>query len=690
MYGRYRVILWIFVLLNVGGFASRAHAACPWTTAEVEAMNDENTDGDATEGYFAYFGGSECHTSTSTNGTVTSFVGSIDYVVLGTILEGSSGVSDIGLSANPGTENKSVDLTGPVTKSWASDGSDDNDVVDLDDGDYILTIVHSSGTFQHSFTVEPDADAANGQIVKEQDINAVAVSPEIDITSTGVTGSAVTDNAQHTLSGSPTAGTATNVVYTIKNSGTANLTLTQPTAATSTTNATVNSFALGATTVTAGNTTTLTVNYTPTAAGAFDFAVDVVNDDADENPFTISATATPQVAENNLVEETQKQISNFVQNRNNALLNVQPDITGFIDGSFAGGGGPLGKFGLVSNYSGFKTTFSTSLGRVWAEMERKEARAIASHGQQEQSVASTSVLSFAAEAPASSQYGLMQDKPSDKAAALAKLEEDLGTTALSPAQQRGYDVWVQVHGAKSEAGTSDSSLWVGYLGGHVFLNPNLLIGAMVQADWADENNSGTIKSSADGFGWMVGPYIAAKAPHLNLFFDARAAWGRSDNDLTMPTSTGSFETDRWLVNAKLSGLMQHGGWAIRPAVSVSYMEETQESFVDSLGNSISEQTFSLGEVRYGPTVSYDIIQDNGTTIRPKIGVNGVWNFDLNNNANSQGAVLGSEDNRARLDAGIAVIGADLWAVDLSGFYDGIGIDDYQAYGGKARLTVPLQ
>lgn len=91
---------------------------------------------------------------------------------------------------------------------------------------------------------------------------------------------------------------------------------------------------------------------------------------------------------------------------------------------------------------------------------------------------------------------------------------------------------------------------------------------------------------------MVGPYIAAKNADHNLFFDARAAWGQSDNDLTMPSSKGSFDTERWLVNAKLSGLVESNGWAIRPAVSVSYFEETQERYTDSLSNTIGSQTFS--------------------------------------------------------------------------------------------------
>lgn len=95
-------------------------------------------------------------------------------------------------------------------------------------------------------------------------------------------------------------------------------------------------------------------------------------------------------------------------------------------------------------------------------------------------------------------------------------------------------------------------------------------------------------------------------------------------------------------------------------------------------------------MRFGPTFSYDVVKDNGTTIRPTFGVSGVWNFDVDNNLNSQGAVLGSGDVRARVDAGFTAITMDRWSIDISGYYDGIGINDYDAYGGSARVTIPLQ
>ena len=59
------------------------------------------------------------------------------------------------------------------------------------------------------------------------------------------------------------------------------------------------------------------------------------------------------------------------------------------------------------------------------------------------------------------------------------------------------------------------------------LNPAFLIGMLGQVDWTQDSTEALV-TSADGRGWMVGPYMAASlTPNLTL--DARANWGKADN-----------------------------------------------------------------------------------------------------------------------------------------------------------------
>lgn len=91
----------------------------------------------------------------------------------------------------------------------------------------------------------------------------------------------------------------------------------------------------------------------------------------------------------------------------------------------------------------------------------------------------------------------------------------------------------------------------------------------------------------------------------NLTYEARVAWGRSQNKVTPSgTYTDKFETSRWLASAKIGGMHQFGDFTIKPEASFSWFEEKQEAYTDSLTNAIPSQTISLVEVRFGPEISH--------------------------------------------------------------------------------------
>ncbi|WP_199823754.1 choice-of-anchor D domain-containing protein [Labrenzia sp. OB1] len=144
---------------------------------------------------------------------------------------------------------------------------------------------YSAAPISGAFSVTYTQNAGSGSL-------GAATSPEISVSAD--IGGAVTDGGTN-AQGSRTAGSATTVTYTVTNTGTGDLTIATATSS-SLSNVTVNSIgAPGSTTVTnGGGTTTFTVQYTPTLAGAFSFNVSFVNDDGDENPFnfTVSGTAT--------------------------------------------------------------------------------------------------------------------------------------------------------------------------------------------------------------------------------------------------------------------------------------------------------------------------------------------------------------------------------------------------------------
>ena len=135
------------------------------------------------------------------------------------------------------------------------------------------------------------------------------------------------------------------------------------------------------------------------------------------------------------------------------------------------------------------------------------------------------------------------------------------------AQDHPFNIWIR--GAftsfEDDVGNADQDGNFGYLyiGGEYKLRPNLLVGMILQFDWIDGDNDRT-NVGAEGDGWMIGPYIVGKLAR-NIYFQARAAWGESDNDVTpIGTYTDSFDSDRWLVSGKIEGRFERGPMAGKP------------------------------------------------------------------------------------------------------------------------------
>lgn len=68
------------------------------------------------------------------------------------------------------------------------------------------------------------------------------------------------------------------------------------------------------------------------------------------------------------------------------------------------------------------------------------------------------------------------------------------------------------------------SYTLGTFGAHGFVNPNLIIGGMIQFDYAEDS-----RNNASGTGWMVGPYFVAQVPDQPLYFEGRLLYGQTDN-----------------------------------------------------------------------------------------------------------------------------------------------------------------
>ena len=199
-------------------------------------------------------------------------------------------------------------LTDPATVSGAGAGQfavgalTDTTLNNGETATFTVTYTPSAGAAVHNATVslvndDSDENPYDFAITAE---TTAAPEPEINITGNSVSipdGDTTPGTGDHTDFGSTNVAGSTIVrTYTVENTGTALLTLTDPATVTG---AGAAQFAVGTltdTTLNNGETATFTVTYSPSAAAAVHNAtVSLVNDDSDENPynFAITAETTP-------------------------------------------------------------------------------------------------------------------------------------------------------------------------------------------------------------------------------------------------------------------------------------------------------------------------------------------------------------------------------------------------------------
>lgn len=245
-------------------------------------------------------------------------------------------------------------------------------------------------------------------------------------------------------------------------------------------------------------------------------------------------------------------------------------------------------------------------------------------------------------------------------------------------------------GAHVDNDWQTSNIGLVYAGVDYRWSAGVVVGILAQVDRTEAKES-VAGASADGTGWMAGPYAVARLDE-HLIFDTRAAWGTSSNSVSpIGTYSDDFEGDRWLVRARLTGDFSYGAWIIAPQASVVYFSEQQQGYTDSNGDYIPGQTVALGQVEVGPKVGYQWVERDGTVVAPYAAVKGIWDFkeapayDV-----ASGLAIGTGDVRARFEGGVAAAFINGWAINGEAFYDGVGTGDFSAVGGSLALSVPLE
>lgn len=246
-----------------------------------------------------------------------------------------------------------------------------------------------------------------------------------------------------------------------------------------------------------------------------------------------------------------------------------------------------------------------------------------------------------------------------------------GSGSVSGCATRG-NTWAEINSSWS----GDGSYTLGALGAHASLNPNLLIGGMVQFDYTNDP-----ANNAAGKGWMVGPYFVAKTPNQPLYFEGRLLYGQTDNEITpLGTYTDSFETERLLAQLRASGQYEFKNTTLMPLLDFTYTEDRQKAYTDSLGNTIPDQAVDLMQVSAGLDFSTPLSVQMGS-LELTGGIKGIYS-----SSNGATAAPEFENWRGRTHIGLNYDTGRGTTVRFGSFYDGLGTN-YESYGANLNFDM---
>jgi autotransporter-like protein/HYDIN/CFA65/VesB family protein len=250
------------------------------------------------------------------------------------------------------------------------------------------------------------------------------------------------------------------------------------------------------------------------------------------------------------------------------------------------------------------------------------------------------------------------------------------------------DIWIEGSVSRFIDGTSGGgSFGLLSFGVDYLLEADVLIGFMGQYDRFKQDLNGAGRH-IDGTGWMAGPYATVKLDE-HLYLDVAGAWGQSDNEISpFGTYTDTFETERGLLSSSLTGQFEVANWEISPKYTLQFFHERQFAYSDSLGVVIPEQSYSQGDMRLGPQVAYVYTFQDGSSFRPTGGFDGVYTFGERNAFSSGSFAAENQGFTGRMNAGFNYRDRDGLKLGARADYGGIG-GSAKSFGFTIDLNVPL-
>ncbi|RIA54988.1 autotransporter outer membrane beta-barrel domain-containing protein [Dichotomicrobium thermohalophilum] len=329
---------------------------------------------------------------------------------------------------------------------------------------------------------------------------------------------------------------------------------------------------------------------------------------------------------------------NLLQQRKDRAINVEPEhgqVAGRINGR-AWDAGANGNFPLFLAPQGTAVELRTSLSQWGAYFAREDAEKI------------------------------------EKVQGSVPEGTDLPDPATAASKK--VDVWSSTKIEGIAPGSSRQGV-ISHFGADYTVSEDFLVGASVEFEDLEQQTGILGGATAAGTAYMIGPYVAQRLTE-NLVFDARLAWGESD-DLVDPDGVASrFAAERRLAKARLKGDFDLAGWQVSSSAAFIHATEVPEGF----GQGVTTNKLSLG-----PEMRRSFQLENGSVIEPFLHYRSTAELEPVEGLSELDALAVN----GALGGGVNVTMPDEYRIQATTQFESVDAQTDPNVTGRVQLTVPL-
>ena len=257
--------------------------------------------------------------------------------------------------------------------------------------------------------------------------------------------------------------------------------------------------------------------------------------------------------------------------------------------------------------------------------------------------------------------------------------------------QRMWNVWIDANVSHTDRDDPifghDGYLATSSIGIDRRFGDRLALGVFANVEGSDYSLSFS-DGSLESFGGGVGVYGGFSiTPRLIL--DALAMWKAFDNDIDgFGGSSASYDSDRWVLAANLTGYYDFGAWRVSPQAGVIWSREDQDGYtLEPIGIPVSDDEKSHLVLKAGSQLEYTYFGADGRSFSPFASAFVEWNdFDYS----PDGPALLRDDLDGfdlRLGLGFNARIAENVLLTVKSDFTGFLRDDYFVATGGGQLSV---